>query len=102
MLETIREYASEKLAASGETDALRRRYAEHFLALAERGERTVHFVVPGQAERSIGQEIPVADVPEERLGGELPNPERRSSGRSTRASSSLRFDWLPLRPGAGP
>ena len=39
MLETIREYASEKLEASGETDALRRRHAEYFLALAERGKR---------------------------------------------------------------
>jgi len=35
MLETIREFAVERLAASGEADDLRRRYAEHFLALAE-------------------------------------------------------------------
>jgi predicted ATPase len=35
MLETIREYAVERLAASGEADGLRRRYAEQFLALAE-------------------------------------------------------------------
>jgi len=35
MLETIREYAVEQLEASGETDALRRRHAEWFLALAE-------------------------------------------------------------------
>ncbi|HEV2712183.1 MAG TPA: adenylate/guanylate cyclase domain-containing protein [Gaiellaceae bacterium] len=38
MLETIREYASERLAASGEADELRRRHAEHFLALAEEAE----------------------------------------------------------------
>jgi non-specific serine/threonine protein kinase len=37
MLETIREYASEKLAESGEADLLRRRHAELFLDLAEQG-----------------------------------------------------------------
>ena len=35
MLETIREYASEKLEALGEADDLRRRHAEYFLVLAE-------------------------------------------------------------------
>lgn len=39
MLETIREYALEKLEASGRADDVRRRHAEHFLALAESGER---------------------------------------------------------------
>jgi non-specific serine/threonine protein kinase len=35
MLETIRQYALEKLAASGETDALRKRHAMYYLTLAE-------------------------------------------------------------------
>jgi tetratricopeptide (TPR) repeat protein len=35
MLETIREYALERLVECGEVDALRRRHAEFFLALAE-------------------------------------------------------------------
>jgi predicted ATPase len=35
MLDTIREYGLEVLAASGEEEAIRRRHAEHFLALAE-------------------------------------------------------------------
>ena len=35
MLETIREYASEKLEESGEAEELRRRHAEQFLRLAE-------------------------------------------------------------------
>ncbi len=38
MLETIREYATERLEESGEADELRRRHAEHFLALAEEAE----------------------------------------------------------------
>jgi tetratricopeptide (TPR) repeat protein len=35
MLETIREYALERLAASGETDVIRRQHARYFLAFAE-------------------------------------------------------------------
>jgi predicted ATPase len=38
MLETIREYAGERLDESCEADELRRRHAEHFLALAEEAE----------------------------------------------------------------
>jgi predicted ATPase/class 3 adenylate cyclase len=37
MLETIREYAAERLEESGEAGELRRRHAEHFLDLAEEG-----------------------------------------------------------------
>jgi predicted ATPase/class 3 adenylate cyclase len=38
MLETIREYATERLEESGEAEALRRPHAEHFLGLAEEAE----------------------------------------------------------------
>jgi predicted ATPase len=38
MLETIREYASERLEASGEAEELRRLHAEYFLALSEEAE----------------------------------------------------------------
>jgi predicted ATPase len=35
LLETVRQYAHERLRESGELDAFRRRHAEHFLSLAE-------------------------------------------------------------------
>ena len=38
MLETIREYAAERLQESGDVDELRRRHADYFLALAEEAE----------------------------------------------------------------
>jgi predicted ATPase/class 3 adenylate cyclase len=38
MLETIREYASERLAKSGEAEMIARRHAEHFLELADQAE----------------------------------------------------------------
>jgi tetratricopeptide (TPR) repeat protein len=42
MLETIREYATARLAASGEETAIRRRHADHVVALAERLEPDVY------------------------------------------------------------
>ena len=40
MLQTIREYAAERLEASGDAEAMRRQHAEHLLALAESGNFT--------------------------------------------------------------
>ena len=52
-----------------------RRHAEYFSALAERGERTMHYHAPAEREQRTmtGQEISLADVPEERAQRELPN-----------------------------
>jgi predicted ATPase len=48
MLETIREYAAEKLQQSGDPEGALRRHAEHYLALAEAGD--AHLRGPGQSE----------------------------------------------------
>ncbi len=50
MLETIREFALEQLEATGEGDLLRRRHAEHFLALGETANLTAESVGPQRAE----------------------------------------------------
>jgi predicted ATPase/transcriptional regulator with XRE-family HTH domain len=42
MLHVIREYALERLVASGEEDTLRRAHLEYYLGLAERAERETH------------------------------------------------------------
>jgi predicted ATPase/DNA-binding CsgD family transcriptional regulator len=46
MLETVREYALEQLAAAGEVDRMRERHARYFAAFAESGAH--HFWGPGQ------------------------------------------------------
>jgi predicted ATPase len=42
MLETIREYAGERLGASGQADELGRRHTEHFLAFGEEADPNLH------------------------------------------------------------
>jgi non-specific serine/threonine protein kinase len=42
MLETVRQYGMERLATAGERDALERRHAEHFLAVAEAAAPRLH------------------------------------------------------------
>jgi predicted ATPase/class 3 adenylate cyclase len=74
MLETIGEYASEKLEARGGQDALRRQHADYFSALG-RGERTVHYHAPTEpGQRTMTEhESSLAGAPEEHAQRELPN-----------------------------
>jgi tetratricopeptide (TPR) repeat protein len=48
MLETIREYAAGRLEDSGEAEELRRRHAQHFLALAEEAEPNLRVGSPNE------------------------------------------------------
>jgi predicted ATPase/class 3 adenylate cyclase len=48
MLETIREFAIERLESSGEVEELRRRHAEYFLALAEEAEQSILGMAPAE------------------------------------------------------
>jgi predicted ATPase len=61
MLETIREYAAELLAASDEPETARRRHAEYLLLLGERAHAVMtgrDFSLPGEPETRIRQELP--------------------------------------------
>jgi predicted ATPase/class 3 adenylate cyclase len=51
MLETIREYATERLGGSGEADERRRRHANHFLEVAEETEPLAREVDPATLDR---------------------------------------------------
>jgi predicted ATPase len=53
MLETIREFASERLAESGEENALRRRHAEYYLELA----RSIEQVIPSPKTAALLDEL---------------------------------------------
>lgn len=88
MLETIRQYANEKLMESGESDALRDRHLAYFMELAETAEP--HLVRPEQLEWLAKLE---ADYENLRLALEwaLSNP---SSEPSLRLCSALGRFWV--------
>jgi predicted ATPase len=88
MLETIRDYALERLAEGGETDVLRRRHAEWFLALAERAEP--HLDDAGQAQWLGWLEEDVANLREATGQPDL----------AGRFAAALRFFWAKRGYGA--
>jgi hypothetical protein len=57
MLETIREFAAERLRDSGEEDAVRRRHAEYFLRVAESAHMTADTIELGQRFDVAGAEL---------------------------------------------
>ncbi len=56
ILETIREYAAERLDVSTDADEIRRRHAEHFLALAEEAEPGLRGRTPWQSVDCLASE----------------------------------------------
>jgi predicted ATPase/class 3 adenylate cyclase len=90
MLETIHEYASEKLGMSGETSAMLRRHAEYYLALGERIERNFD-----------GIEAPVSDEVFARTHAELHNlraaltwaSDASEHDLALRIAAATRFAW---------
>jgi len=49
MLETIREYATEQLTASGEEEAIQERHVQYFLRLAEEADPRLHHPTEGDS-----------------------------------------------------
>jgi predicted ATPase/DNA-binding CsgD family transcriptional regulator len=58
MLETVREYASERLVASGEAESLRVRHARYFTGLAEQAEPTGFAAAESTAAEQLEAELP--------------------------------------------
>ena len=85
MLETIREYAAERLEASGEADELRRRHAEHFLDLAEGAEP--HLVTGGQSLERLDAEV-------DNVRGALDFATGTEPQRALRATAALAEFWF--------
>ena len=89
MLETIRDYASERLDEAGETDAIARRHADHYLALLE--ERPMSLIL-GSRRRELlawfGEE-------EDNLRATLDYLEGTAPQDAARAADLLTPFWLP-------
>ncbi len=58
MLETVREYAAERLAASGEAESLRGRHARYLTALAEQAEPSFYTSTESTAAEPLAAELP--------------------------------------------
>ena len=93
MLETIREYATEQLAASGEEEQVRARHAAFFAALGVRAESGIHGSEEGTWRRRL--EADHANLRAALAWGEEHDPELM-----LRLASALwRFWWVHLHEG---
>ena len=85
MLETIREFARERLAESGEAESLARRHAEFFAALAESAGLSVEAVAAGSG--STGYDLVIPE--RANLGARAGLPGRCGRARGVRAPGGL-------------
>jgi tetratricopeptide (TPR) repeat protein len=86
MLETIREYAGERLRARGDADAVARRHAEHFLRLAERAEPELR---GGQAREWLSR----LDEEQDNLRAALRFATRADPELALRLAAALQYFW---------
>ena len=95
MYETIREFALERLEGSGEADELRRRHAEHFLALAEDAEP--HLIREGLGRKGGWQSRIQTDLDNVRAA--LDRFEAEGDGeRTLRMTAALGWFWEERGP----
>jgi predicted ATPase/class 3 adenylate cyclase len=85
MLETIRDYAAERLEASGEAEELRRRHAEYFLDLAEEAEP--HLATGGTSLERLDAEM-------DNLRSALDFATGTAPQRALRAAAALHEFWF--------
>src|SRR5262249_15796372 len=86
MLETLQEFARDRLAASGDEEALRTRHAAYFLALAEQGD-------PGHGPPHLGPLTPL-HAHHGNLRAALRDLIDRADGeRAARLAAALTFFW---------
>ena len=87
MLETLRRYADERLAASGEAETLRRRHAECFLRLAEQAEPLLR----GPQQAALLRRL---DAERDNISAAIDWAFRYDPEVAVRLSSALAYFWL--------
>jgi len=96
MLETIREYAAERLDQLEDAEAIRQRHAEYFLSMAEEAEP--HLTGAQQATWHYR----VGDIPDCPFFAYPTRISEPSSKRPGLHQQTLQRGWVPARPGPGP
>jgi predicted ATPase/class 3 adenylate cyclase len=86
MLETIREYASERLEESGEAETLRSRHAEHFCELAEAAE-------PELQGRSQAEQLELLERDHANLRAALEWASQHAPAQALRLAAALGLFW---------